>query len=97
MALTDRVFMRYRSRTDIVSQILNSANGSGITKTKIMYKVSLSHDQLKEYLKMLVENNLLDYDLESQTLKASEKGLKFLQTYRQMEESMRLSIRTNSL
>ena len=29
--------MKYRSRTEIVAMILNSANG-GATKTKIMYK-----------------------------------------------------------
>ncbi|HEX6281578.1 MAG TPA: winged helix-turn-helix domain-containing protein, partial [Nitrososphaera sp.] len=42
--------MGYRSRTEIISQILDTANGGGITKTKLMYKVFLSHDQLKEYL-----------------------------------------------
>jgi predicted transcriptional regulator len=52
--------MKYRSRTDIVSQILEAANG-GATKTKIMYKAYLSYAQLKEYLSVLVENGLLDY------------------------------------
>jgi predicted transcriptional regulator len=50
--------MKYRSRTDIVSQILEAANG-GATKTKIMYKAYLSYAQLKEYLSVLVENGLL--------------------------------------
>jgi predicted transcriptional regulator len=85
--------MQYRSRTDIVSQILEAANGRGTSKTKIMYKAFLSYDQLKEYLKMLVENNLLDYDSKSQTFKATVKGHKFLQTYKQMEEEMGLALR----
>lgn len=52
--------MKYRSRTDIVSQILEAANG-GATKTKIMYKAYLSYAQLKEYLSVLLENGLLEY------------------------------------
>jgi len=39
--------MKYRSRTEIVSRILDAANG-GATKTKIMYKAFLSYAQLKE-------------------------------------------------
>ncbi|HEY6658310.1 MAG TPA: winged helix-turn-helix domain-containing protein, partial [Nitrososphaeraceae archaeon] len=39
--------MKYRSRTEIVSNILDAANG-GTTKTKIMYKAFISYNQLKE-------------------------------------------------
>src|SRR2546422_835291 len=42
--------MKYRSRTDIVTQILDAANGNGANKTRIMYKAYLSYAQLKEYL-----------------------------------------------
>ena len=52
--------MKYRSRTEIVSNILDAVNG-GVTKTKIMYKAFLSYNQLKEYLSILIENNLLEY------------------------------------
>ena len=47
--------MKYRSRTEIVSMILDSANG-GATKTKIMYNAFLSYNQLKEYLSVLSIN-----------------------------------------
>ena len=40
--------MNYRSRDDIVSVILDVANGCGLTKTKIMYQAYLSHDPMKE-------------------------------------------------
>ena len=36
-----------RSRTEIVSNILDAANG-GATKSKIMYKAFLSYNQLKD-------------------------------------------------
>jgi predicted transcriptional regulator len=52
--------MGNRSRTEIVSSILDAANG-GTTKTKIMYIAFLSYNQLNEYLSILIENNLLEY------------------------------------
>ena len=69
--------MKYRSRTEIVATILEAANG-GATKTKIMYKAFLSYAQLREYLSVLIANNLLDYIEGSQTYKTTEKGLNFL-------------------
>jgi predicted transcriptional regulator len=55
--------MNYRSRDDIVSVILDAANGGGLTKTKIMYQAYLSHDPMKEYLSVLIENDLFGYDV----------------------------------
>ena len=52
--------MGNRSWTEIVSNILDAANG-GVTKTKIMYKAYLSYNQLREYLSVLIENNLIEY------------------------------------
>ncbi|HKU49289.1 MAG TPA: winged helix-turn-helix domain-containing protein [Nitrososphaera sp.] len=75
--------MKYRSRTDICSQILDAANG-GTTKTKIMYKAYLSYTQLKEYLSVLTENGLLEYIEGEQRFRTTEKGVQFLRTYDQM-------------
>jgi predicted transcriptional regulator len=69
--------VKYRSRTEIVAMILEAANG-GATKTKIMYKAFLSYAQLREYLSVLIANNLLYYIEGSQTYKTTEKGLNFL-------------------
>jgi predicted transcriptional regulator len=80
--------MGYRSRTEIISQILDTANG-GITKTKLMYKVFLSHDQLKEYLAVLTQSGLLSFDFVSRTFMATEKGLRFLQLYNQIDQLMK--------
>ena len=77
--------MKYRSRTEIVGNILDSANG-GATKTKIMYKAFLSYNQLKEYLSVLIENNLLEYLDGTQTFKTTEKGLNFLKMHNAIEE-----------
>ena len=46
-----------------------------------MYKVLLNHPQLKEYWTVLTESDLLSYDVDTQTFKITEKGLKFLNAY----------------
>ncbi len=82
--------MKYRSRIDIMSQILEVANGGGLTKTKIMYKAFLSFVQLKEFLTVLTESDLLSYDGKTQTFKTTEKGLRLLHTYNQLGEVMKV-------
>ncbi|HEX5977715.1 MAG TPA: winged helix-turn-helix domain-containing protein [Nitrososphaeraceae archaeon] len=83
--------MRQRSRTDIIGDILDAANGrSSIVKTKIMYKAFLSHTQLKEYLPVLIERGLLSYEAETQTFKTTQKGLRFLTTYYRIGETMKI-------
>ena len=85
--------MKYRSRFEIISQILETANGvgGGATKTKMMYKAFLSFIQLKEFLKFLTESDLISYDGETETFKTTEKGLMFLRAYSQMNEMMNVS------
>ena len=41
--------MKYRGKTEIISSILDAANG-GTTKTKIKCKTFISYNQLKENL-----------------------------------------------
>lgn len=82
--------MKYRSRTDIVGLILEGANG-GATKTKIMYKAFLSYAQLKEYLAMLLENGLIEYEEGRQTYRTTEKGIRLLQIYNHMSDELIIS------
>jgi len=84
--------MKYRSRTEIVAMILEAANG-GTTKTRIMYKAFLSYAQLREYLSVLVENNLLEYLEGSQTYKTTEKGLNFLKMHNEIGELLQTSMK----
>ena len=69
--------MKYRSRTEIISMILDSVT-IGTTKTKIMYKAYLSYTQLKEYLSLLEESGMVEYQDGAQIYKITEKGRKFL-------------------
>ena len=78
--------MKYRSRTDIVGSILKSANGGGANKTKIMYKAFLSFEQLKEYLTVLQEKGLIEYEEGQKTYRTTTKGMRLLQIVNNMEE-----------
>jgi predicted transcriptional regulator len=84
--------MKYRSRTEIVGNILEAANG-GATKTKIMYKAFLSYVQLKEYLSILIENNLLEYIDGTHKFKTTEKGLNYLKMHNEIGELLLTTIK----
>jgi predicted transcriptional regulator len=77
---------KYTDRIDIISQILEIANGSDTKKTKIMSRAFLSHQQLNQYLGVLTKGELLRYDLDTQTFKTTPKGLRFLDTRKQMDQ-----------
>jgi predicted transcriptional regulator len=53
-----------------------------------MYKAFLSYAQLKEYLTVLLENGLLEYEEGRQFFRTTEKGVRLLQMYNQFDEIM---------
>jgi predicted transcriptional regulator len=70
--------------------ILDAANG-GTTKTKIMYKVMLTYNQVKNYLSILIENNLIEYLDVTQTFRTTEKGLNLLKIHNEMTDLLHIS------
>ncbi len=80
--------MKHRSKIEIITYILQAANGSGVTQTKIMYKALLSSPQMKEYLMFLIEKGLLCYDKDTRTFKTTEDGLRFLNICSQLGDMM---------
>ncbi len=78
-----------RNRTEIVTDILeivregrrDGING-GIGKTAIMCRASLSYSQLKVYLRILTDNDLISYDTETMGFKTTEKGLRMIDAYK---------------
>ena len=82
--------MKYRSRSDIVGLLLDAANGGRATKTKLMYKAYLSFIQLREYLALLIENGLIEYEGD-QTYRTTEKGMRVLHLQNQMDEVVPIS------
>ena len=80
--------MKYRSEIEITRQILEIANGRGVTKTTIMYRGLLSYAQMKEYLILLTDKGLLHYDEDARTLKTTEKGLRYLNACSEIGDMM---------
>ena len=48
-----------RSSVDIVNDILTVCNNGGVNKTAVMYRSNLSYDQLRRYLAMLSDQQLV--------------------------------------
>jgi predicted transcriptional regulator len=83
--------MRSRDRIEIMSRILEAAakneqSGGGATKTRLMYRSFLTHTQLKQYLSILANSGLLQYDSISGRFKTTEKGLRSLKAYREIDQ-----------
>jgi predicted transcriptional regulator len=79
--------MKYRSRSEIIKSILEAANaGAGASRTRLMYKSYLPYNQLKEYLRTLQENVLIDYEAGGRCYRITEKGIQLLQLLNKMEE-----------
>ena len=79
--------MRYRSRTEIVTRILEVANegsssfgNGGVSQTTIMFKASQPYP-IASVFNMLTESNLLRHDKQTHTFKTTEKGLSLLKAY----------------
>ena len=71
--------------------ILDTANKE-TTKTKIMYNVYLTYNQLKDYLSVMIESNLIEYLEGTRTFKTTEKGLNVLKMHNEMAELLQNTI-----
>src|ERR671939_1974778 len=77
----------YRTKTDILAQFLQAANAhNGISITHLMYNTFVPHTQVKENLGLLVQKELLDYDLITRTYKTTEKGMEALGLYKKLQQ-----------
>jgi predicted transcriptional regulator len=89
--------MQYRDRTELIREILEVANGAEhMTRTKLMYKAFLSYTQVKEYLALLAQKDLVSYDSITQTYKTTEKGIRLLQFCNELDDLMKASQPTRS-
>ncbi len=67
----------------------DDAQKKTITTTKIMYNTLLNHPRLKDYWTGLTELGLLEYDITTQTFKTTEKGLRFLEVFSELNQRER--------
>ena len=79
--------MKYGSRTEIVRSILYAANKSqGRSRTRLMFKSPFSFNQVREYLRELQENGLMDYEVGKRGYRMIEKGRLLLQLQNKKEQ-----------
>jgi predicted transcriptional regulator len=80
-----------------MAEILDVAR-EGTLKTQVMYRANLSFAQLNEYLSLLLELNLLETvkTPEKTIYKTTEKGLRYLQSYREIRELLKKKKRNNA-
>lgn len=58
----------------------------GASKTQIMYKAELSFAQIdKEYLPLLLQNKLLEYDSKTKKYSTTQRGISFLEKYKNLK------------
>ena len=91
--LSNDVFEDPRKRRDrlyIMAEILE-VTLDGVLKTQVMYKANLSFAQLNEYLKLLLDLKLIEaYNSdEKKFYKTTPKGLRYLQSYREIRELLK--------
>jgi predicted transcriptional regulator len=78
---------KHRSRPEIISSILQVINGNSLGITEIQFKSYLtSYTILKEYLIILLQNDLIEYIKSERTFKTTPKGMQALQVYNEMDK-----------
>jgi predicted transcriptional regulator len=78
--------LKHRSRSEVITSILEATNGNRARITDIQYTTYLSYNILKEYLLQLVQSDLIEYIDGERAFKTTPKGMQALQVYNKMDE-----------
>jgi predicted transcriptional regulator len=74
-----------RSESEKISDILRSIrNRTGTRITQIMYETCIPHNQLKEYLAIMIQNELIVYIKEEKTFRITDYGMSVFKLYNEM-------------
>jgi predicted transcriptional regulator len=68
---------RYRNRINIITQLLNGAS-TPLTNRKLIYRAMVFYEQLKEYLVMLAQYEIIAYGKPSRRFATIEPGYQFV-------------------
>lgn len=80
----------YRSRLDIIADILSVVKGNGrAKKTHIMYGANLSYTVLTKYLSEVLNAYLIKFEGSRRCYVLTEKGKRFLEHYREYSKRSR--------
>jgi predicted transcriptional regulator len=84
-----------RDREEIMYQILKAAV-EPVTRTRLIYASFLSNSELRQYIRLLIENGRLELDPITKTrFKATEEGRKYLSLYEDMRKMTMNTLNNN--
>lgn len=84
------MMMDHRNRVEILTAILaGSSEDCGVPIAEVMYLSSLSYKHAKEYLTILTDHKLIEYDKRNYSYKTNKKGLKFLDSIRKVTDMLK--------
>jgi predicted transcriptional regulator len=75
----------YRSGIDIITSILNTANGSGVKQLEILDRSRLTHKIFRKYLYLILQFGLIEHFQLQGRYKTTERGIQFLYIYDEMK------------
>jgi predicted transcriptional regulator len=85
--MEQKVQRQLRSKSEKISAILRSIRNCPDTRiTQIMYDACIPHNQLKEYLAMMIQNELIVYSKEEKTFRITDYGMYVLKLYGEMNK-----------
>lgn len=71
--------MKNRSKYDILTYILDSANGRGeLSLAKLVESKSVTYVQIREYLGLAIETALVERNKQGRTFRVTKKGWHFV-------------------
>jgi predicted transcriptional regulator len=86
--------MKHRSKIEIIADILESImSDSTMPSSKLTYKAFISYSQLKEYIPLLLQNELIKYGNKERTFMITNRGKHLLDMYNRLPEFVERPIR----
>jgi predicted transcriptional regulator len=89
-----------RDRIDIITSILDAANG-GATRRRILLLSGLSSNQFKRYLSLLIENDYIRMEIQERgkgtaIYRTTDKGIALLRIYERIRDLLSPETATNN-
>ena len=70
--------LKYRSRGEILSNLLRVVASGKATKTRLMYGAYLSYTQIEEYMDYVLQQGLISQVSQTNLYQLTEKGMQYL-------------------
>jgi predicted transcriptional regulator len=82
--------LKTRGSTEIIGLILQAVERKPLTRSGIMYQAILNFKQVTDYTGLLLEGGLLTYEVQNRKYAITERGIQFLNLFRQTSKLLTL-------